>query len=124
MIDEPGADPTVPSQEQAREQVPQPSTEVVVLDRPPVVAARRWPDAMDRARSRLLALREHPAAAVTVSVAASVGSALLTTGLRRGLRGAPPRVPARAGTLSVRGYVLHEVHVVHHVVHHIVPPKP
>jgi hypothetical protein len=121
MTDEPGADPTVPPEEQA----PEPSTEVVVLDRrQPVVAARRWPDAMVRARSRLLALREHPAAAVTVSVAATVGSALLTTGLRRALRGSALPVPGRAGSLTVRGYVLHEVHVVHHVVHHIAPPKP
>jgi hypothetical protein len=121
MTDEPGTDPTVPPEEQQ----PEPSTEVVVLDRRrPVVAVRRWPESIDRARSRLLALREHPAAAVTVSVAATVGSALLTTGLRRALRGSALPVPSRSATLSVRGYVLHEVHVVQHVVHHIAPPEP
>jgi hypothetical protein len=124
MTDEPGAGagPTVPPEDQA----PQPSTEVVVLDRhQPVPAARRWPDAVDRARSRLLALREHPAAALTVSAAATVGSALLTAGLRRALRGAALPVPGRTGSVTVRGYVLHEVHVVHHVVHQISrPPGP
>ncbi len=118
MTEKPGADPTVPPEEQA----PEPSTEVVVLDRRPVAAARRWPDVVVQARSRLVALRDHPAAAVTVSAAATVGSALLTAGLRRALRGSAPPVPAR--TVSVRGYIRHEVHVVHHVVHHIVPPKP
>ena len=119
MTDEPGAAPTVPPEEQA------PSTEVVVLDRHrPVPVARRWPDAVVRARSRLVALREHPAAALRVSAAATVGSALLTTGLWRALRGSALPVPSRTASMSVRGYIRHEVHVVHHVVHHVVPPKP
>jgi hypothetical protein len=126
MTEQPGADPTVPPEDPA----PEPSTEVVVLDRhQPTPTARRWPDAVDRARTRLLALREHPAAALTVSAAATVGSALLTAGLRRALQGSALPVPGRTGSLTVRGYVVHEVHVVHHVVHHVVqhvsrPPTP
>jgi hypothetical protein len=124
MTDEPGAGagPTVPPEDQA----PEPSTEVVVLDRrEQVPARRRWPDAIVRARTRLVALREHPAAALTVSAAATVGSALLTAGLRRALGGSALPALGRTSSVTVRGYVLHEVHVVHHVVHHISgPPAP
>jgi hypothetical protein len=131
MTDQPGAGPTVPPEDEPTEpadptEPTEPSTEVVVLDRhQPVPAARRWPDAVVRARTRLLALRESPAAMATVSAAATVGSALLTTAVRRVLRGSALPVPARSASVSLRGYVRHEVHVVHHVIHHVSrPPEP
>jgi hypothetical protein len=121
MIEKPGTDPTVPPEEQAAE----PSTEVVVLARHRPVPARRWPDVVVRVRTRLVALREHPAAPVVASAAATVGSALLTAGLQRVLRGSALPVPGRPASVTLRGYVRHEVHIVQHVVHHVVvPPKP
>jgi hypothetical protein len=119
MTDQPGTGPTVPPEDAPAE----PSTEVVVLDpRRPLPAPRRWPEAVVRVRSRLVALREHPAAPVVVSTAATVGSALLTAGLRRVLRGSALPVPGRSSSVTLRGYIRHEVHIVHHVVHHVVPP--
>jgi hypothetical protein len=124
MTDEPVIEPgaTVPPDEVAAG----PSTELVVRERRPVPApARRWPDAVVRARGRLLQLREHPAAVLSVSAAATVGSALLSAGLRRALRQAALSPAGRTTSVAVRGYVLHEVHVIHHVVHHISrPPAP
>jgi hypothetical protein len=100
-----------------------PSTELVVPERRPAVApARRWPDAVVRARGRLLELRQHPAAVVSLSAAATVGSALLTTGVRRALRHAALSPAGRTSSVAVRGHILHEVHVFHHVVHHVVHP--
>jgi hypothetical protein len=50
--------------------------------------------------------------------AATVGSAVVTAGLRRALR-EMPRLPAgRTGSVAVGGYLVHEVHVIHHVVVH------
>jgi len=126
MAEEPRTEPgaTVPAQDAA------PSTELVVPDRrPPALPVRRWPDAVARARGRLLQLRENPAAMVSLSAAATVGSALLTTGLRRALQqtavspaGRTASVAGRTASVSVRGYVVHEIHVIHHVVHHVVRP--
>lgn len=100
-----------------------PSTELVLPDRrPPAAPARRWPDAVVRARGRLLRLREHPGVVLSVSAAATVGSALLTAGLRRALRSAALSPAGRTTSVAVGGYILHEVHVVHHVVHHVVRP--
>jgi hypothetical protein len=90
--------------------------------RPAVAPSRRWPDAVVRARGRLLQLRQHPAAVVSVSAAATVGSALLTAGLRRALRQAALSPAGRSTSVAVRGYILHEVHVIHHVVHHVGRP--
>jgi hypothetical protein len=98
------------------------STELVVRERPAVVPARRWPDAVIRARGRLLQLRQHPAAVLSISAAATVGSALLTTGLRRALRQAALAPVGRTSSVAVGGYVLHEVHVIHHVVYHVGRP--
>jgi hypothetical protein len=100
-----------------------PSTELVLPDRRPAVApARRWPDAVVRARGRLLQLRQHPAAVLSVSAAATVGSALLTTGLRRALRSAALAPAGRTMSVAIGGHIVHEVHVIHHVVHHVVRP--
>src|SRR5512133_1692951 len=104
-----------------------PSTDLVLRERHPAVArARRWPDAVVRTRGWLLGLRQHPAAVVSVSAAATVGTALLTTALRRALGdgGALPSA-GRTTSVALRGEILHEVHVIHHVVHHVVrPPAP
>jgi hypothetical protein len=98
-----------------------PSTDLVLPARGPAVApARRWPEVVLTARSRLLELRQSPVAMVSVSAAATVGSALLTAGLRRVLRQTPLQPAGRTTSVAVGGYVLHEVHVIHHVVHHVV----
>jgi hypothetical protein len=90
--------------------------------RPVARTVRQRPGLAVRARRQLAELRQNPAAMVAVSAAATVGSALVTAGLRRTLQQAPP-VPARRTTsLAIGGYVVHEVHVVHHVVHHVIPP--
>ena len=100
-----------------------PSTEVVVPARRPVVlATRRWPDLAVRARRQLEVLRQNPAAMVAVSAAATVGSALVTAGLRRALGEAALPAAGRTASVAVRGYFVHEVHVVHHVVHHVIGP--
>jgi hypothetical protein len=99
------------------------STELVVPDRRPRVApARRWPDAVVKVRGRLLELRQHPAAMVSISAAASVGSALVTAALRRAQRQAGLSPVGRTTSVAVRGYIVHEVHVVHHIVHHVIGP--
>jgi hypothetical protein len=58
----------------------------------------------------------------TVSAAATVGSALVTAGLRRALRQTPLSPAKRTASVAVGGYVVHEVHVIHHVVHHVIGP--
>jgi hypothetical protein len=121
MTDEPVNEPraTVPPEDVAVG----PSTELVVPERrPPVAPARRWSDAVVRTRGRLLQLRQHPAAVLSVSAAATVGGALLTSGLRRALRQAALSPAGRTTTVAVRGYIRHEVHVIHHVVHHVGRP--
>ena len=99
-----------------------PSTDLVLQTRRPAVAgARQWPDVVIRARTHLLKLRQNPAAMVALSTAATVGSALVTAGLRRGLRQIPPSAAGKPVSVAVGGYVFHEVHVIHHVVHHVIP---
>jgi hypothetical protein len=100
-----------------------PSSEVVVRDRAVTVARRRG--TVERLRGRLVELRQNPATAATLSAAATVGGALLVNGLRLALREVASSPATRTGSLSIRGYVLHEVHVFHHVVHHVVErPRP
>ena len=100
-----------------------PSTDLVVRERRTAVApARRWPDVVVRARTQLTRLRQNPAAMVAVSAAATVGSAVVTAGLRRALRETPLAPAGRAASVAVGGYLVHEVHVIHHVVHHVVGP--
>jgi hypothetical protein len=119
MPEEPMTDPaaTPPSGQPEAE----PSTDLVLpVRRPVAAAARRWPDVVVGARTRLMRLRQNPAAMVAVSAAATVGSAVLTAGLRRGLRQLGPSPAGRTASLAVGGHVVHEVHVIHHVVHHVV----
>ncbi len=97
-----------------------PSTELALRAPATVENARRWPDVVVRARRQLVGLRQNPAAMVTVSAVATVGSAVLTAGLRRGLRGTLRAPAGRAASVAVRGHLVHEVHVIHHVVHHVV----
>ena len=98
-----------------------PSRDLVLPARRPAFGlARRWPQVLVTARSRLLELRQSPVAMASVSAAATVGSALLTAGLRRALRQTPLQPAGRTTSVAVGGYVLHEVHVIHHVVHHVV----
>ena len=100
-----------------------PSTDLVVPDRrAAVVAARRWPDVVVRARTQLARLRQNPAAMVAVSAAATVGSAVVTAGLRRALRETQLAPAGRTASVAVGGYLVHEVHVIHHVVHHVIGP--
>jgi hypothetical protein len=107
-----------PEQAEAR-----PSTELVLPERrSPVRLARQWPAVVVRARAQLMRLRENPAAMVAVSAAATVGSAVLTAGLRHALREESLAPARRTSVVGVSGYVVHEVHVVHHVVHHILGP--
>ena len=117
MPEEPEPDaPLPPGQDEAA-----PSTDLVLRARRPAVAgARQWPDVVVRARSQLMRLRQNPAAMVAVSAAATVGSALVTAGLRRGLRQIPPPPTGRPASVAVDGYLFHEVHVIHHVVHHVI----
>ena len=114
---EPGAE-VPPSEVQAG-----PSTDLVLPARSAAaVPARRWPEVVVRARSRLAELRQSPAAMVSISAAATVGSALVTAGLRRALRQAPLPAAGRTASAAVGGYVIHEIHVIHHIVHHVVRP--
>jgi hypothetical protein len=117
MPEEPKAEPdeTVPP-DQAEAG---PSTDLVLPPRrPPVAPARQWPGVVVRARSQLLRLRQNPTAMVAVSAAATLGSAVVTAGLRHGLRAAPSA--GRIVAVTVGGHHVHEVHVIHHVVHHVV----
>lgn len=119
MVEEPMTEPE-PAEPDGQVEA-QPSTELVVPPRYPVVGpARRWPGLAVRARRHLEELRQNPAAMVAVSGAATVGSALLTAGLRRTLRQAPLSPARRTASVAIGGYVVHEVHVVHHVVHHLI----
>jgi hypothetical protein len=100
-----------------------PTTDLVLRARRPAVApARQWPDVVVRAGTQLMRLRQNPAAMVAVSTAAAVGSALVTTGLRRSLRQTPLAPTRRTASVTVGGYLVHEVHVIHHVVHRVVLP--
>jgi hypothetical protein len=102
------------------------SIEVAVRDMAPlrVVPARRWPLAVTRLRRRVPQVLRHPATVASVSVAATVGTRLLVSGLREAGRQASPARPASgAGTaITVGGYVLHQVHVIHHHVVHVGSP--
>jgi hypothetical protein len=98
------------------------STDLVLPSRRAIVPARRRLDALVWARAQLMRLRENPAAMATVSAAATVGSALLTAGVRRALRQTPLLPAKRTASVAVGGYIVHEVHVVHHVVHHVIGP--
>jgi hypothetical protein len=96
-----------------------PSTDLVVPTRRPVVQPiQRRPGLAVRARRQLEQLRQNPAAMVAVSAAATMGSALVTAGLRHTLRQAPLSSARRTASVAIGGYVVHEVHVVHHVIHH------
>ena len=119
MVEEPKPDAVLPpEQAEAR-----PSTDLVVPERRMAVRpARQWPEVVVRARAQLMRLRENPAAMVAVSAAATVGSAVLTAGLRRAWREEPASAAGRTAVVAVGGYVVHEVHVVHHVVHHVLGP--
>jgi hypothetical protein len=121
MVEEPMTEPepAVPDGQVEAE----PSTELVVPPRYPVIRpARRWAGLTVRARRQVEELRQNPAAMVAVSAAATVGSALLTAGLRRALLPAPLSPARRTASVAIEGYVVHEVHVVHHVVHHLIHP--
>ena len=119
MLEQPQPDEALPP----RQAEARPSTELVVPERRTAVRpVRQWPDVVVRARAQLMRLRENPAAMVAVSAAATVGSAVLTAGLRRALRDEPLAPAGRTAVVAVGGYVVHEVHVVHHVVHHVLGP--
>jgi hypothetical protein len=117
---------------------PAQSTELVVRrTAAPVARARRWPHAVAGLGRRLPQVLRHPAAVASASVAATVATRLLVSGLRQAAR---PAASTRGdgtdragagGPITVAGYVLHEVHVIHHhVVHHYAvhraarPPLP
>ena len=119
MLEEPQPDEVLPpEQAEAR-----PSTDLVVpVRRTPVRLVRQWPDVVLRTRAQLMRLRENPAAMVAVSAAATVGSAVLTAGVRRMLREEAFGSTRGTAVVAVSGYVVHEVHVVHHVVHHVLGP--
>ena len=108
------------------------STELVMREPAtavPIARARRWPHAVAGLGRRLPQVLRHPAAVVSASVAATVATRLLVSGLRQATRpttatggtggtGGTGRAGA-GGPIAVAGYVLHEVHVIHHhVVHH------
>jgi hypothetical protein len=115
--DEP--DQEVPSEEIAAA----PSSELVVRQHraaPPT--ARHRPRAVARVGGRLLELRRRPRAVMSISAAATVGGAVLATGLRRALRHAAVSTGSRGTSIAVAGYIVQEVHVVHHVVHHVGRP--
>jgi hypothetical protein len=121
MPEEPTPDPhaTLPPEQAG------PSTDLVVRGRRvAVVPARRWPDLVVRARTQLTRLRQNPAAMVAVSAAATVGSAVVTAGLRHALRETALTPAGKTASVAVGGYLVHEVHVIHHVVHHVVGPPP
>ena len=121
MTDEPMTepDPAAPDRHVDTE----PSTDLVVPTRRPVVRpVGRWPGLAVRARRQLEQLRQNPAAMVAVSAAATVGSALVTAGLRRAVRQAPLSPAGRTASVAIGGYVVHEVHVVQHVIHHVIRP--
>jgi hypothetical protein len=100
-----------------------PSTDLVVPTRRPVArSVRRRPGLAVRAHRQLEQLRQNPAAMVAVSAAATIGSALVTAGLRHTLRQAPLSPARRTASVAIGGYVVHEVHVVHHVIHHVTRP--
>ena len=91
------------------------STDLVMPARRPVaVPARRWPEVTVLVRRHLAELRRNPTAMAAI---ATVGSAVVTAGLRHAAT-----LPAvrRSGPVTVRGHVVHEVHVIHHVIHHVV----
>jgi hypothetical protein len=120
MPEEPTTDPeaTLPP----REVDAGPSTDLVLPSRRPVAPARRPADVLVRARAQLMRLRENPAAMAAVSAAATVGSALVTAGVRRALQQASLSPARGTASVAVRGHIVHEVHVVHHVVHHVIGP--
>jgi hypothetical protein len=100
-----------------------PSTALVLPARRSTVGPpRRWADVAVRARRQLDQLRQNPAAMVAVSAAATVGSALVTAGLRGGFTKASLSRADKTVPVAIGGYVVHEVHVIHHVVHHVIRP--
>ena len=122
MTDEPttGPEPAVADGHGEAE----PSTELVVPARRPLLRSAPRESLAVRARRQLAELRANPAAMVAVSAAATVGSALVGAGLRRTLRPAPLVPGRKPASVAIGGYVVHEVHVIHHVVHHAIAPPP
>ena len=124
MTDEPMSEPDPPAP--GHDADAEPSTDLVVPARHqvvrPVRPVRPRTGLAVRVRRQLAELRQNPAAMVAVSAAATVGSALVTAGLRRTFGQSPPLPVKRTATVAVGGYVVHEVHVVHHVVHHAIRP--
>ena len=99
-----------------------PSTDLVLPARRSTVPARRWTEVAVRVRRQLQQIRENPAAVLAVSAAATVGSALVTAGLRGSLTRTPLSRADKTAPVALGGYVVHEVHVIHHVVHHVIRP--
>jgi hypothetical protein len=116
MPEEPMAGPDAAPPEQAEAE---PSTDLVVLGhRTAAAPAPRWSDVVVRVKTQLTRLRQDPAAMVALSAAATVGSAVVTAGLRRALREMPRSSAERTGSVAVAGYLVHQVHVIHRVVVH------
>lgn len=99
-----------------------PSTDLVLPARRSTVGPARPRALAVRARRQLEQFRQNPAAMVALSAAATVGSALVTTGLRGRLTKAPLSRASETASVAIGGYVVHEVHVIHHVVHHVIRP--
>ena len=100
-----------------------PSTDLVLPARRSTVApARGWTEVAVRARRQLQQIRQNPAAVLALSAAATVGSALVTAGLRGSMTKTPLSRADKSASLAIGGYVVHEVHVIHHVVHHVIRP--
>lgn len=99
-----------------------PSTDLVLPARRSMAGPSRPRALAVRARRQLKRLRQNPAAMVALSTAATVGSALVTAGLRGNLTKAPLSRANRTASVAIGGHVVHEVHVFHHVVHHVIRP--
>jgi hypothetical protein len=121
MAEEPTSEPDAAISDDRVEATP--STDLVLpARRSTVVPARRWTEVAVRVRRQLQQIRENPAAVVAVSAAATVGSALVTAGLRASLTRTPLSRAEETPPVALGGYVVHEVHVIHHVVHHVIRP--
>ena len=121
MAEEPTSEPNAAISDDRVEAAP--STDLVLpARRSTVVPARRWTEVAVGVRRQLQQIRENPAAVVAVSAAATVGSALVTAGLRGSLTRTPLSRAEETAPVALGGYVVHEVHVIHHVVHHVIRP--
>ena len=120
MAEEPTSEPDAAISDDRVEAAP--STDLVLSARRSTVPARRWTEVAVRVRRQLHQIRENPAAVVAVSAAATVGSALVTAGLRGSLTRTPLSRADKTAPVALGGYVVHEVHVIHHVVHHVIRP--